>query len=89
VKIDWCGRLFPRARVVVLIPVHVHRPCSTEFIVVRAIGVEKCANDFFARRVRPIGLAGELRHGSPLSVEDEDLLTGRSGFCVTFPQPQD
>jgi hypothetical protein len=53
--------------VVALVRVHVNRPCSTELIVVRAIGVEKCVNDFFAGYVRPIGLAGELRHRSPPS----------------------
>jgi hypothetical protein len=70
--------------VVVLVPVHVNRRCSTELIVVRAIGVEKCANDFFAGCVRPIGLAGELRHRSPLSVF-EDALTTANGIRVTFP----
>ena len=38
-------------------PLYLHRSCPTELIVVRAIGVEKCANDFIARRVRPIGRA--------------------------------
>ena len=39
---------------------------TTPMIVLSAIGVEECAYHFFARRVRPIGLRGELRHGSPL-----------------------
>ena len=47
-----------------------------------AIGVEKSANHFFTRCVRPIGLAGELRHGSPLSV-GVDAPVAES---VTFPQ---
>ena len=47
-----------------------------------AIGVEKSANHFFARCVRPIGLAGELRHGSPLSL----VVDAPLAESVTFPQ---
>ena len=48
------------------ISVRIYRGRPAELIVLSAIRVEECANHFFARCVRPIGLS-ELRHGSPLS----------------------
>ena len=63
---------------------HVQCQCPTKLVVLSAIGMEKCANHFFARCVRPIGLSRELRHRSPLSLF-EDALTTANGIRVTFP----
>jgi hypothetical protein len=85
VKIDRCSRLFPGARAVILVSAHLHRACPTELIVLSAISMEKCANDFFARRVRPIGLSGELRHGSPLSIDFLELENASEYARATSP----
>jgi len=66
------------------VPVDVQRECPTKLVVLGAIGVEECANNFVARCVRPIGLSRELRHRSPLSLF-EDALTTANGIRATFP----
>jgi len=63
VQIDWRGALLARARMVRRVPTHFHGWRAPELVVLTAIGVEKRVKDFVTRRVRPMGLVGELRHG--------------------------
>ena len=63
------------------------RPRSPQLIVMRAIGVEKCVNDFVARRIRSIAVTGRLRHGSPLSVDAALAGSGSQRHLPTTPGP--